>query len=95
MNKSNKRRSKRFTLKSRSLKPRKNWDTVKNYFHFRVTSALLEGVNKIIKSLKRQVFGYRNMDYSGSRTCKWEYHTNLTDFLQFRQKHHTEYTRLE
>ena len=41
----------------------KKWDTVKNYVHFRVTSALSEGVNNVIKSLKRQAFGYRNMDY--------------------------------
>ena len=41
----------------------KNWDTLKNYFHFRVTSALSEGINNVIKSLKRQAFGYRNMDY--------------------------------
>ena len=41
----------------------REWDTLKNYFHFRVTSALSEGINNVIKSLKRQAFGYRNMEY--------------------------------
>lgn len=40
-----------------------NWDTLKNYFDHRVTSALAEGVNNVIKALKRQAFGYRNLDY--------------------------------
>jgi len=39
------------------------WDTLKNYFTFRVTSALAEGVNNVIKSLKRRSFGFRNMEY--------------------------------
>jgi transposase len=39
------------------------WDTLKNYFEFRVTSALAEGVNNVIKALKRRAFGFRNMDY--------------------------------
>lgn len=41
----------------------KEWDTLVNYFKYRVTSALAEGINNVIKSLKRQAFGYRNMDY--------------------------------
>lgn len=41
----------------------KGWETLKNYFTFRVTSALAEGTNNVIKALKRQAFGYRNMDY--------------------------------
>ncbi len=39
------------------------WETLKNYFEFRVTSALAEGVNNVIKALKRRSFGFRNMDY--------------------------------
>jgi transposase len=39
------------------------WDTVKNYFKFRVTSALSEGQNNVIKALKRRAYGYRNMAY--------------------------------
>jgi transposase len=39
------------------------WSTLKNYFKFPVTSALAEGVNNVIKALKRRAFGYRNMDY--------------------------------
>ena len=41
----------------------KSWDTLKNYFRFRVTSALSEGINNVIKAIKRQAFGYRNMEY--------------------------------
>lgn len=39
------------------------WDTMKNYFEYRITSALSEGVNNVIKSLKRRSFGFRNMTY--------------------------------
>jgi transposase len=39
------------------------WDTVKNYFRYRVTSALSEGINNVIKMLKRRAFGYKNMEY--------------------------------
>lgn len=41
----------------------KEWQTVKNYFLCRVTSALSEGINNVIKSLKRRAFGFRNMGY--------------------------------
>lgn len=39
------------------------WHTLKNYFTFRVTSALSEGHNNVIKALKRRAYGYRNMEY--------------------------------
>lgn len=39
------------------------WKTMKNYFEYRVTSALSEGTNNVIKSLKRRSFGFRNMTY--------------------------------
>ena len=39
------------------------WDTLANYFSFKVTSAVSEGINNVIKSLKRRAFGYRNMNY--------------------------------
>lgn len=41
----------------------KGWETLKNYFEFRVTSALSEGINNVIKTLKRKAYGYRNMNY--------------------------------
>jgi transposase len=41
----------------------KGWETLKNYFTFRVTSSLAEGINNVIKMLKRRAFGYRNMGY--------------------------------
>ena len=39
------------------------WETMKNYFQYRVTSALSEGTNNVIKSIKRRCFGFRNMTY--------------------------------
>ncbi len=41
----------------------KGWETMKNYFRHRVSSALSEGHNNVIKMLKRRAFGYRNMEY--------------------------------
>lgn len=41
----------------------KGWETLKNYFKYRVTSALSEGINNVIKTLKRKAYGYRNMNY--------------------------------
>lgn len=41
----------------------REWPIVSNYFKHRVTSALSEGVNNVIKSMKRTHFGFRNMDY--------------------------------
>lgn len=37
--------------------------TIQNYFKFKVTTALAEAINNVIKSVKRRAFGYRNMDY--------------------------------
>ena len=39
------------------------WSQLANYFKHRVTSAVSEGINNVIKSLKRRAFGYRNMTY--------------------------------
>ena len=39
------------------------WETLKNYFKYRVTTALSEGMNNVIKTQKRSAYGYRNMDY--------------------------------
>lgn len=39
------------------------WETLKNYFSYRVTTALSEGINNVIKSVIRRGFGYRNLDY--------------------------------
>lgn len=40
-----------------------DWSLVKNYFKFTVSTALSEGINNVIKMLKRRAFGYRNMEY--------------------------------
>lgn len=39
------------------------WDTLKNYFLFKVTSSVSEGINNVIKALKRRAYGYKNMHY--------------------------------
>lgn len=39
------------------------WETLKNYFEWRVTTSLSEGINNVIKSIKRRGFGFRNMQY--------------------------------
>ena len=39
------------------------WETVKNYFKARYTTALSEGFNNVIKTIKKQGYGYRNMEY--------------------------------
>ena len=39
------------------------WNQLANYFKHRVTSAVSEGINNVIKSLKRRAFGYKNMTY--------------------------------
>jgi transposase len=41
----------------------KGWDTLKNYFRYKATSALSEGINNVIKTIKRRAYGYRNMEY--------------------------------
>lgn len=40
-----------------------NWDTLKNYYTFKVTSALSEGMNNVIKTTIKKAYGYKNMDY--------------------------------
>ncbi len=41
----------------------RQWNQLANYFKHRVTSAISEGINNVIKSLKRRAFGYKNMTY--------------------------------
>lgn len=50
-------------LKSWWINLSKKWSTVANYFKFRVTSALAEGVNNVIKALKRRAYGFNNLEY--------------------------------
>ena len=40
-----------------------NFDQLLNYFKYRVTTAVSEGINNVIKMLKRKAFGHRNMEY--------------------------------
>lgn len=40
-----------------------NWNIIKNWFKHRFTTALSEGINNVIKVLKRKAYGYRNMHY--------------------------------
>lgn len=39
------------------------WNTFKNYFKHRVSSSLSEGINNVIKTIKKKAYGYRNMGY--------------------------------
>jgi transposase len=39
---------------------RRWWDAILNYFHERLTSGVVEGLNTKLKLLKRRAFGYRN-----------------------------------
>jgi len=39
------------------------WEILRNYFADPVTTALSEGINNVVKSLKRRSFGFRNMEY--------------------------------
>lgn len=39
------------------------WELLKNYFTEKVTTAISEGVNHVIKSLKRRSFGFRKLRY--------------------------------
>jgi transposase len=39
------------------------WETFKNYFKHRVSSSLSEGMNNVIKTVKKRAYGYRNMAY--------------------------------
>ena len=39
------------------------WNTLKNYYKYRVTTAVSEGFNNVIKTLKKMAYGYRNMPY--------------------------------
>lgn len=39
------------------------WECIAAYFESPTTSALSEGVNNVIKTLKRRAYGYKNMEY--------------------------------
>ena len=41
----------------------KGWETLRNYFIYKVTTALSEGKNNVIKTVKRRAYGFRNMYY--------------------------------
>lgn len=41
----------------------KGWATLKNYFTYRVTTGISEGINRAIKGLKWQAYGYKDMHY--------------------------------
>lgn len=41
----------------------RGWKTFKNYFKHRVSSSLSEGMNNVIKTIKKRAYGYRNMAY--------------------------------
>lgn len=50
-------------MKKLCLKFRRKWEYISNYFMCRLTTARSEGINNVIKALKRRSYGFRNMDY--------------------------------
>lgn len=42
---------------------RRWWDPILNYFHERLTSGVVEGLNTKLKLIKRRAFGYRNFGH--------------------------------
>ena len=42
---------------------RRWWEVILNYFHERLTSGVVEGLNNKLKLLKRRAFGYRNFEH--------------------------------
>ena len=41
---------------------KKHWNGIINYFDFKVTNGLMEGLNSVVQTLKRSARGYRNTD---------------------------------
>ena len=39
------------------------WHAIEAYYDANVTSAISEGINNVIKAVKRRAIGYKNMDY--------------------------------
>ena len=52
-------------------------DQILNYFKHHITNAVVEGTNKKIKTLKRQAYGDRDMEYFKPRL----YHLHRTGYL--------------
>lgn len=52
-----------FELKNWYDNLNRDWKCVCNYFDHRVTTAVSEGINNVIKTLKKKAYGYRNMNY--------------------------------
>ncbi len=45
------------------IKTFNNWkNDILNFFKHRVTNAIVEGINNVIKTIKRQAYGYRNFE---------------------------------
>ena len=42
---------------------RNHWNEILNYFEYRLTNAILEGMNSIIQNVKRRARGFRNNEY--------------------------------
>lgn len=42
---------------------RDHWKEILNYFKYRLTNAILEGINSIIQNIKRRARGFRNNEY--------------------------------
>jgi transposase len=41
----------------------RNWKGVVNYFKHKITNGKTEGINNKIKTMKRQAYGFRDIEY--------------------------------
>jgi len=58
------------------------------YFEYRVTTAVSEGVNNVIKMLKRKAFGHRNMEYFRLKIlqkCGWLNSRSISNYYELSQ----------
>ena len=67
----------------RLLEEKRLW----NYFKYKVTTSMSEGINRVIKGLKWQAYGYRDMEYFKLKImqkCGYlnsKYHNNDVDLI--------------
>ena len=66
-----------------------NFEQVLNYFKYRVTTAVSEGINNVIKMLKRKAFGHRNMEYFRLKIlqkCGWLNSRSISNYYELSQQ---------
>jgi len=64
----------------------KGWDTLKHYFVHRVTTGISEGINRVIKGLKWQAYGYKDMEYFKLKILQKAGYLNYRFYAQTNKK---------